>query len=82
VTTWYDRAGNGLAYAPALAAVIALLAGARAWYRRTLGRRSDKYERIARLGTNAHLTFFTSVLGEPPAMHRSLTSMVSVLPED
>ena len=82
MTTWYDRAGNGLAYAPALAAVIALLAGARAWYRRTLCRRSDKYERIARLGTNAHLTFFTSVLGEPPAMHRSLTSMVSVLPED
>lgn len=79
MTTWHHRLGNDLAYAPVLAAVLALLAGARAWYKRTLGRRGDRYERLGRLGTNAHLTFFTSVLGDPPAMHRSLLSTVHVL---
>jgi hypothetical protein len=81
VTSWYHRVGTGLAYAPALAAVLALLAAVRAWYKRTLGRRRDRYDRLSRLGTNAHLTFFTAVLGEPPAMHRSLRSEVSVLDE-
>jgi hypothetical protein len=76
VTSWYHRVGTGLAYAPALAAVLALLAAVRAWYKRTLGRRRDRYDRLSRLGTNAHLTFFTAVLGEPPAMHRSLRSEV------
>jgi hypothetical protein len=80
LTTWFHRVGTGLAYAPAFATVLALLAGARAWFRRTLGRRKDRYDRIALLGTNAHLSFFTSVLSEP-AMHRSLVSYVSVLRE-
>jgi uncharacterized oligopeptide transporter (OPT) family protein len=43
--------GIGLAYPPALAAVLAVLAAIRAWYKRTLGRRSDRYQRIGRLGT-------------------------------
>src|SRR5207248_10474793 len=40
-------------------------------YRRTLGRRRDRYGRLARLGTNGQISFFSSVLGEPPAMRRT-----------
>jgi hypothetical protein len=54
----------------ALAALLVLAGAVRAWYRRTLGRRGDRYGRLARLGTGAQLGFFVAVLGEPPAMRR------------
>jgi hypothetical protein len=78
--SWIDRTIDGLAYLPVLAAAVVLLAGLRAWYRRTLGRRRDRYQRLSRLGTNAHISFFTSVLGEPPAIRRSIESTVQVWP--
>jgi hypothetical protein len=42
-------------------------------FRRTVGRRRDAYRRLARLGTGAQLAFFTSVLGEPPAIRQTIT---------
>jgi hypothetical protein len=54
-------------------AAITLAAGARNRYRRTLGRRSDYTARVQRLGAGAHLSFFTSVIGEPPAIRRTAT---------
>jgi hypothetical protein len=42
-------------------------------YRRTFGRKWDHYHRLARLGTNAQVSFFSSVLGQPPAMRRRRT---------
>lgn len=54
----------------ALAALLVLAGAIRASYRRTLGRRRDRYDRLARLGTGAQLSFFVAVLGEPPAMRR------------
>jgi hypothetical protein len=76
-----ERVGTALAYAPVAVAVLALVAVLLRWYRRTLGRRGDRYERLSRLGTNANLTFFTSVLGDPPAIRRTVTSTVHVLVE-
>lgn len=61
--------------ATVIAAVVAVLGSAGAltrWYRRTLGRRRHAYERLGRLGTGAHLSFFESVLGEPPAIRRTI----------
>jgi hypothetical protein len=61
--------------ATALGAIVALgavLGYLLRWYRRTLGRRRQAYERLARLGTGAHLSFFESVLGEPPAIRRTV----------
>ena len=55
-----------------LVAILALAAGARGVYRRTLGRRRDRYERLHRLGVGAQLSFFVSVIGEPPAIRRSV----------
>jgi hypothetical protein len=55
------------------AALLVLAAGVRDRYRRTLGRRRDRYERLARLGTGAQMSFFIAVLGEPPAMRRTIT---------
>jgi hypothetical protein len=69
----------GLAIITVLGGAAALLtvgAALREWYRRTLGRRRDRYERLARLGTQAHLTFFESVLGEPPAMRKTKEATV------
>ena len=62
-------------------AAIALAGLVRSWWRRTLGRRSDRYARLARLGTGAQLSFFTAVLGEPPAIRRKLTAAVPELIE-
>jgi hypothetical protein len=53
------------------AGLLAIGGVTRAWWRRTLGRRADRYTRLARLGTGAHLSFFAAVLGEPPAMRSS-----------
>jgi hypothetical protein len=75
---WYDGLTHALGYAAGLAgglaAAIVVLAALRGVYRRTLGRRRDRYGRVDRLGTNAQLSFFTAVLGEPPAMRRSLNA--------
>lgn len=54
-----------------LAAVLVVAGAARARWRETFGRRADRYARLARLGTGAHLSFFAAVLGEPPAMRIS-----------
>lgn len=60
-------------YVGAFAALLAVAAWVRDRYRRTLGRRRDRYERLARLGSGAQLSFFESVLGEPPAIRRTIT---------
>jgi hypothetical protein len=83
---WYQRAGDSLpGVAETLTAVVAAIALAgfvRIFYRRTLGRRRDSYARLKRLGTHAQLSFFTSVLGEPPALRRSLLSDVAIYDDD
>lgn len=56
--------------ATTLAAAIGIIGSLVALYRRTAGRRRDLVRRLDRLGTSAQLSFFTSVLGEPPAMRR------------
>lgn len=58
----------------AVAALLAISAAVRGYYRRTLGRRRERYRRLARLGTGAQLSFFESVLREPPAMRWTITS--------
>ena len=50
--------------------------------RRWLGNRWDHYRRLRRLGVNAQLDFFSSVLGQPPAIRRSLTATVDALAPD
>jgi hypothetical protein len=54
------------------AGLLVVWTAARRWYRDTIGRRRNRYDRLARLGTGAQLSFFTSVLGEPPAMRRTI----------
>jgi hypothetical protein len=66
-------AGDGSAILGAVVAAIALSAAARDIYLRTLGRRRDRYRRLRRLGTEAQLDFFAAVLGEPPAIRRTIT---------
>ena len=68
----------------ATAGLLALWSAGRRVFRNTLGRRLDRYARIARLGTGAQLSFFTSVLGEPPAKRRTITKAdcVERLPSD
>jgi hypothetical protein len=73
---WYDRASDSLPniaeLLTALVAAAAVVGFVRARLRRTLWRRRDRYARLARLGTNAQLSFFSSVLGEPPATRRTV----------
>ncbi len=64
--------GDSASLVGAAAALLVLAGAARAWYRRTLGRRRDRYGRLARLGTRAQLSFFEAVLGEPPAMRATI----------
>jgi hypothetical protein len=71
LTDIVESAGEVLTFVPIVGAVIGLAAIVRNWYRRTIGRRRDRYRRLARLGTNAQLSFFESVLGEPPAIKRT-----------
>jgi hypothetical protein len=65
-------AGDGSAILGAVVAAIALSAAVRDIYLRTLGRRRDRYRRLRRLGTEAQLEFFAAVLGEPPAIRRTI----------
>src|SRR4051794_39818828 len=77
----YDRALDSLPRVgellTALLAAIALAGLIRSIYRKTLGRRRDRYSRLRRLGTNAQLSFFEAVLGEPPAMRRTVEGHVT-----
>jgi hypothetical protein len=56
----------------ALVALRTLWAAAKVRYGRTLGRRRDLYDRLARLGVGAQLSFFEAVIGEPPAIKRAV----------
>jgi hypothetical protein len=87
-TSLIDSVGS---YAELLGTVLAVaipVLGGLAWllgiYRRTVGRRRERYERLGRLGTGGQLSFFTSVLGEPPAIRRTVEGQVTefVGPED
>jgi hypothetical protein len=71
---WLGNAGQFLA---ALVAAVALLNLVRGTYRRTVGRRWDRYARIERLATNGQISFFSSVLAEPPAMRRTVEATVT-----
>jgi hypothetical protein len=64
---------TGSAILGGVVAAIALSAAARDIYLRTLGRRRDRYRRLRRLGTEAQPDFFAAVLGEPPAVRRTIT---------
>ena len=57
-------------------AILGIVATIRTLYRRTLGRRRDRYGRLARLGPGAQLAFFESVIGEPPALRRSIEKRI------
>jgi hypothetical protein len=74
--------GDAAALLGAATALLALWAAARTFYRRTLGRRRDRYERLSRLGTGARLAFFVAVLGEPPAISRTQPRTVPVYDEE
>lgn len=54
------------------AALFAIWEAIRRRYRATIGRRAANYRRLARLGTAAQLSFFETVLGEPPAMQATI----------
>jgi hypothetical protein len=57
----------------AVIAVVGFLGPVRAYYNRTVGRRFDLYRRFERLGVGAHQSFFETVIGERPAIRRSIT---------
>jgi hypothetical protein len=69
-----DYVGAGAGVVGALAALLVIAAAVRAQYRRTLGRRRDRYGRLGRLGVGAQLSFVASVVGEPPAVRRTVHS--------
>jgi hypothetical protein len=56
----------------AVLALVGVLGPARAWFNRTVGRRFDLYRRFERLGVGAHHSFFETVIGEGPAIRRSV----------
>lgn len=53
LTEVVDSALEALTFVPIAATVVGLAVTLRGWYRRTIGRRHDRYRRFARLGTNA-----------------------------
>jgi len=57
----------------AVIAVAGFVGPVRAYYTRTVGRRFDLYRRFERLGVGAHQSFFETVIGEAPAIRRSMT---------
>ncbi len=54
------------------AALLVVSAAIRGLYRRTVGRRRDRYRRLSRLGNRAQVDFFTSALGDPPVIRRNI----------
>ena len=85
-STWYNDLTAWLAHAGQIAAALvaagAVLGFAWTTYRKTLGRRRDRYGRLERLGTNAQISFFSYVLGEPPAIRRTHESTISTYEEN
>ena len=67
-----DTLGAVAAATAVVAAGYGLWRWAREVYRRTLGRRRDLARRLHRLGANAQLDYFVSVLGFPPATRRQV----------
>jgi hypothetical protein len=66
-----DSLGLAATIAGGIVAAIVLLAGAYRIARRTMLRKWSAYANLRRLGPQTQLSFFTSVLGEPPAIrHR------------
>jgi hypothetical protein len=76
---WLGRVGEILT---ALLAAIALFGIAWGVYRKSFGRRRDRYSRLGRLGTNAQISFFSSVLGDPPAMRRTENATLTRFDDD
>ena len=66
----------------AFSASLVISGAIRALFLRTVGRRRDRYRRLSRLGTGAQLPFFTSVLGEPPAVQHSVVKEDYMMPLD
>lgn len=66
----------------ALSAVLIVSGAIRTLYLDTVGRRRDRYSRLSRLGTGAQVPFFTSVLGEPPAVQHTVVKEDSMVPLD
>jgi hypothetical protein len=83
--SWLDQVGDyGRALTTALgvaAPLVGLFFAIRSRYRQTLGRRRERYQRLARLGVGAQLSFFISVLKDPPAMRRTLDGEVTEFAE-
>jgi hypothetical protein len=65
-----------------VAAALGLVAGAYRLGRRTVGRKWDHYRRLRRLGPEVQLSFFTTKLGEPPAVRRKVHGKVTDYEED
>lgn len=64
-----------------VAAGMGVASALRRWFAQTIGRRRDRYGRLARLGTNAQLSFFTATLGSPPALRRTVVGVITSLPD-
>jgi len=58
--------------AAAIIAAVAVLGSVVGVWRRTLGRRRAMASRVKRLGIGAQLSYFVSVLGEPPAIRQPM----------
>lgn len=74
--------GNVAEILTALVLSATVLAAGWGLYRRTLGRRRDRYARLRRLGTNAQISFFSSAFADPPAMRRKQESTVTRYDDD
>ena len=64
--------GDIAAVVAAVIAIASFVGPVRAYYNRTAGRRFDVYRRFERLGVGAHQSFFETVIGEAPAIRRSI----------
>lgn len=65
-------AGDVASIAAAILAAVAILGSVVELWRRTLGRRRAMTVRVKRLGVGAQLSYFESVLGEPPAIRQPM----------
>jgi hypothetical protein len=72
-TSWFDHLRGVAEIAGGVVAAGIILGVGRAVWLRSFGRRRAVYRRLRRLGTNARLSFFEAVLGEPPTIKRTVT---------
>jgi hypothetical protein len=83
---WNERVLDSLPWIAtlltALFAAVGLVGLVRSRLRNTLWRRRESCARLKRLAANAQLTYFTSVLGDPPATRRSVEVGISEFDED